>query len=693
MTPLRKLTLLAALGLLAIPALAAEPSGPVAVAGERLWFGTAWYPEQWPESAWDKDLSLMEAAHVDVVRIGEFAWSSLEPTEGHYDLTWMERAVRAAERHHIKIVIGTPTDTPPAWLTQKYPETLRVDSDGKRAEHGGRRQFSISSPLYRKFCRDVVERLAKAFGRDPDVIGWQIDNEYTESSYDPDTRKMFQDWLQRRYGTLDALNTAWTTAYWSKTYSDWSQIPLTAKAGNPGLMLDTKRFITDTWRSYQNNQLDVLRGTIDPNQFVTTNIGGLGWSDNWDHYAIAQDLDLVSWDPYVGQGHLDYYRNSAVSDYVRGWKRQNYWVMESEPAFVNWAPVNNALYPGEARAMAWEDIGHGAESVLFWQWRSALNGQEQYHGTLVGPGGEPVVPFYNEFKEIGSDFAAASSALRGTSPHSDVAIITTYDSRWAIDFQPHSTLYDQLTVLLDYYRPLYDYNHAVDIVNAYAPLDRYKVVFAPQLNVIPEDLAKHLADYVRHGGHLVLGPRSGMKDQFNRLNTQRQPGPLVNVLGGRVEQYYALDDTLDVSGAAGKGTVTIWGEDMSVSSPQTKVLLRFGKNRTWLSDKNAAIARGVGKGRIVYLGALLDPDLMRSFVESELKDANVARWLPLPENVEAMRRYGAAHDIVILINHGATPATVELPQSMRDVLHDRQDVRSVPLGTQDVAVLEMPHAD
>lgn len=670
----------------------ARATPATATALSRLWMGAAWYPEQWPEQRWDKDLALMQAAGVNVVRVGEFAWSSLEPTEGNYDFDWLERATRLAQKHHIFIVIGTPTDAPPAWLTSKYPQVLRVDGDGRRAEHGNRRQFSYSSSLYRKFCRDIASRLAQRFGHDPDVIGWQIDNEYSDESFDPDTRKMFQDWLQQRYKTLDALNTAWTTTYWSQTYTAWNQIPLNDKSGNPGWMLDHKRFVTATWVSYQQNQIDAIRPYVNPRQFITTNIGGLGWSDNWDHYAITRPLDIAAWDPYVGEGHLDFYRHGAVSDYVRGWKRQDFWVMETQPGFVNWAPVNNALYKGEVRAMAWESVGYGADAVLYWQWRSALNGQEQYHGALVGPDGEPL-PLYSEVAQIGREFEAASAAIADTTPQSDVAIITTYDSRWAIDFQPHNKLYDQLAVLLDYYRPLDDLTHSVDVVNAYAPLDRYKVVFAPSLNVIPADLAQHLTDYVRNGGHLVLGPRSGMKDQFNRLNIQRQPGPLVGVLGGRVEQFYALDQPLAVLGSIGSGTASIWGETLSVQSPSAKILLKYGKNRTWLSGEPAAITNSYGKGSITYLGTLPDPALMRRFVVRELHDAHVAALFPpLPSDVELMRRVGKSHAIFILINHGPGNRVVRLPAMMHDILQGGRDVRTVHLATQGVAVLEETNA-
>ncbi len=676
----------------ATPASAATPAANTA--SEQLRLGAAWYPEQWPDDHWEQDLALMQAAGMNVVRIGEFAWSALEPSEGHYDLEWLARAVRLAEKHHIAVVIGTPTDTPPAWLTTQHPEVLRIGPDGKQAEHGGRRQFSYASPVYRRYCQDIATRLAERFGHDPNVIGWQIDNEYTDESFDPDTRRQFQDWLQHRYTRLEALNEAWATAYWSQTYSAWSQIPLNARPGNPGLLLDHKRFVTDTWRSYQKVQIDAIRAHAEPRQFITTNIGGLGWSDNWDHYSITADLDVASWDPYVGQGHLDYLRHGAISDYVRGWKRQNFWAMETQPGFVNWAPINTSLDKGEVRAYGWESIGHGADAVLYWQWRSALSGQEQYHGTLVGPDGKPV-PLYEEVSQLGRELKAASPVLAGTAPRPDVAIVTTYESRWAIDFQQHSRDYDQQRLLLDYYRALDDLTHGVDIVQATAPLDHYKLVLAPSLNVIPAALGAHLAEYVRNGGHLILGPRSGMKDEFNRLDTHRQPGPLVEPLGGRVEQYYALDERLSVSGEAGSGTASIWGEDLAAREPGTKVILRYGTNETWLSGRPAALRREYGKGTMTYLGTVLDPVMMSAFTKQALDAAHVTpAFGPLPPDVEIMRRQTASADrvVFILINHGKQTRAVTLRAALRDVLSNNRSVQSVALAPQGVAVLQESHA-
>jgi beta-galactosidase len=290
---------------------------------------------------------------------------------------------------------------------------------------------------------------------------------------------------------------------------------------------------------------------------------------------------------------------------------------------------------------------------------------------------------------IGREFRRASAAVAGTTPASRVAIITTYDSRWAIDFQRHSADYRQLQVLLDYYRPLEDLTHAVDIVSASAPLGRYKLVIAPGLNVIPRRLGRHLAAYVRGGGHLILGPRSGMKDRYDRLDAHRQPGPLAPVLAGRVQQYYALAAPVGVSGPAGTGRASIWAEALQPRSRQTRVILRYAPNTSWLSGQPAALRRAYGRGEITYLGALFDPELTRLLLRGALAAAGVrASPLKLPPGLELMRRYGKGRTVMVLINHGASPQAVTLPHAMQDLLHPGATVREVTLGAQGVAVLE-----
>ena len=664
---------------------------PAPAAPPALYLGTAWYPEQWPESQWDADLSLMEAAHIRFVRIGEFAWSKLEPSEGQYDLDWLQRAVDAAARHHIAVVIGTPSAAPPAWLTSKYPETLRIKEDGRPDQHGNRQQFNWADPKYRELARAMAEQMAKRFGHDPNVIGWQIDNEYASESYGPADKAQFQQWLKARYGTLDNLNDKWTTAYWSETYSDWSQVPIQTTYGNPGLLLSWKRFVSDTWRSYQKNQLDAIRANADHRQFITTNM--MGFFDGYDHYTVSQDLDLASWDDYVGTGQLNPIYNGAAHDLTRGFLRKNFWVMETQPGFVNWQVNNNSLDKGAVRAMAWHDVGHGADAVSYWQWRSDLNGQEEYHGTLLGADGTPV-PLYAEVARLGTDFAKAGPALAGTTVHSDVAILHSYDAFWAINWQRHNRAFDPLAAMVAYYGAIRALTHSVDIVNPSVDLSQYKLVIAPALNVLTDQQAKNLIDYVHNGGHLVLTQRSAMKTIDNALQPQRQPGPLVPLLGGRVEQFYALDTTIPISGAWGSGPTNTWAELLSTSTPDTKVLMRYGKTPIgWLDDQPAAITRKVGNGSITYIGANLEGDTLANAAKWMVADANLhPAFGTLPPGVDLYIRSDAHHEVWILINFGDTPQTITLPSAFEDVLADtsKPTTHSVTLNRFDVVVLQRP---
>ena len=654
-----------------------------------LFLGTAWYPEQWPESRWDADLTLMQQAGIRFVRITEFAWSNMEPTEGNYRFEWLDHAIDAAARHHIFVVLGTPTAAPPAWLTQKYPETLRIKEDGQQDQHGNRQQFDFANAKYRELCRGMAEKMAQRYGHNPNVIGWQIDNEYAHASYGPDDKKQFQDWLREHYKTLDNLNARWTTAYWSEAYTDWSQIPIQEKYGNPGLLLSWKRFISDTWRRYQKNQLDVIRANSDRRQFITTNM--MGWFDGYDHYTVSQDLDLASWDDYVGRGHLDPYRNGAAHDLTRGFLRKNFWVMETQPGFVNWAPVNTALDKGEVRAMAWHDIGHGADAVSYWQWRSALNGQEEYHGTLVGPDGTPV-PLYSEVAQLGREFAKAGPALAGTSVHSQVAILHSYDSRWSINWQRHNQNFDPIAQIVSYYKPLREVTQSIDIVAPTAPLSNYKLVVAPGLAVLSDEAAKNLMAYVESGGHLVLGQRAGVKDNDNSLAVERGPGPLTKLLGGRVEQYYAIDDkpedTVPLSGTWGSTSSKIWAEQLGTSAPDTEVLMRYGKSNGWLDNQPAVITRKVGKGRITYIGAWMDEKTMLTAAKWMAETSGVtAAFGPVPEGVDVYPREGGGKTIFILVNFSASAQTMTLPKQMHSVLDDK-DVSSIALDRYGVAILQ-----
>jgi beta-galactosidase len=419
----------------------------------------------------------------------------------------------------------------------------------------------------------------------------------------------------------------------------------------------------------------------------------MGWFSGYDHYIVSQDLDLAAWDDYVGHGHLDPIRNGAAHDLTRGFLGKNFWVMETQPGFVNWASVNDTLDKGEVRAMAWHDVGHGADAVSYWQWRSALNGQEEYHGTLVGADGTPT-PLYTEVAQLGREFARAAPALVGTSVRSEVAILHSYESRWAINWQRHNSEFDPVKELLSYYGPLREYAQSVDIVSPDAPLSRYKLVVAPALNVISEETAEKLIAYVRGGGHLVLGDRSGMKNADNGLWPQRQPGPLTNLLGGRVEQYYALEAPVELLGDFGQATsmnvkqyANLWAEQLSVKTPDAEVLLRYAKSNGWLDGQPAAITRRVGAGRITYIGASLDSNAMAAAANWMVRTSRVTRAFgPAPAGIDVYPRSGSGRLVYILVNFGKKTKTVDLPAEMTDILHESK-VSHLTLQQYDVAVL------
>ena len=536
--------------------------------------------------------------------------------------------------------------------------------------------------------------MAVRYGHNPNVVGWQIDNEIGAPTFDDFAKTQWHAWLEHKYGTVAELNRRWTTAYWSQTYDNFAEVPFHSRDENPALLLDYKHFTTDTWADYLDAQVKAIRPLADPRQFITTNT--MRWYDVYDHYVAHRNLDIAAWDDYVPDGHMDPAMNGALHDLVRGYKQRNFWVMETQPSFVNWGPVNVALPPGVVREMAWQAVGHGADAVLYWQWRSALNGQEQYHGVLVGADGKPV-PIYAEVQRTAAEFARAAPMLAGTSPHARVAILQSYDAHWAIDFQKHTNLFDYTRAVMDVYRAVSLVAQSVDILSPEADLSTYPVVFVPALNVLSAPLAEHLLAYVRAGGHLVLGTRSAMKSADDGLEPERQPGPLATALGAHVQQFYAIDPKSPapgVSGELGAGTASVWAEVLTVDSPETHTLLRYANDlegpNGWLSGQPAAVERKEGRGTISYIGAMLDPKLTGTAVEHILSAAGVAPLLAgLPEGVELMERSGTGGSRVwIVINHTAAPQSVTLPRAMKNLLStDGAPIGSLQLPPHEVAVL------
>lgn len=649
-----------------------------------LAIGVSWYPEQWPESRWEADVKRMRQAGISVVRLGEFAWARLEPRDGEFDFAWLDRAIALAGAHGIRVVLGTPTAAPPVWLTEAHPDVLRVNEDGSIEGHGERRQFSFASATYRRYARRIAGEMARRYGDNPDVVGWQVDNEIGVPSFDREAKARWAAWLAGRDGTVEELNRRWTTDYWSQVYQRFDQVPLKSKGPqNPALLIDFKRFASFLWADYVGEQAAAIRIHADKRQFVTTN--STAWNNNFDQYLVHQNLDLAAWDDYVPDGRPDWVANALHHDLVRGYKRRNFWIMETQPGRVDWGSLNRSLDPGQTREMAWQAVGHGADAILYWQWRSALNGQEQYHGTLVGPDGLPM-PIFDEIARTAREMAAISRYLRDTRPaKAEVAILYSQESRWAIEAERHSRDYDPVATITGWYRPFAEAGHPIDVLPPDADLTAYRLVVAPNINLLTAETAKRLEAYVMQGGHLVLGPRSGMKDGDNALWTMRQPGPLGPLLGGHVDYFYPLDRPAKLSGVFGDAGVRIWAEVLKPTADDAMVLARFGDGQGWLSGKPAVLRRQVGRGSITYVGAVLDPAGQTRF----MRWISTQAALPNPpmspvEGVEFMTRVRGNDRFIIAINHNDVEKPLARPDGATWLYAD--DMRGDLIKAHGIAV-------
>jgi beta-galactosidase len=651
-----------------------------------LHLGAAYYPEQWPEARWAEDVRLMREAGFTVSRLAEFAWSTLEPEAGRFDFGWLDRAIDLLAGNGIATVLGTPTAAPPAWLVQQHPELMAVGEDGRRVQFGNRCHYCVNAPELHEATRRIAGAMAEHFGSNPHVTGWQLDNEYNRVCYCDRCQADFQRFLEGRFGTLEALNAAWTTGYWSQTYSDWAQIPIPRGRHNPGLMLAFKQFVTESYRRFQQLQIDLLRPHLRDGVWITHNF--MGWFPGYDHYKLAEPLDMVSWDWYIGSGHHDYLRTGAIHDLTRGFKRQNFWLIETQPGSVNWSGINNSLNQGEARAMAWHAVAHGADAILYWQWRSALGGQEQYHGTLVDQSGQPR-PFYEEAQQLGADFAAIGPLLAGSTVPAEVALLNDYESRWSITWQPHHEDFDYVAHFTHYYRPLAARNIASDVISAGAGLAGYALVIAPALLILDDGRAEALADYAHGGGHLLLTARTGMKDRDNALLAARQPGPLRAAAGVEVEDYYALLEPVPVAGPGLDGTAQQWAERLRpLDGAQVEVWARYGPSNGWLDGQPAVTAHRYGAGMVYYTGAYLDGASQQVLLDRIAAGAGVTPTLPAPPGVEVGRRRRAdGEDIYLLVNHTRAAARMALPWPAHDHLGGQGVDGTLLLPPYGVAVL------
>jgi len=391
-------------------------------------------------------------------------------------------------------------------------------------------------------------------------------------------------------------------------------------------------------------------------------------------------------------GHNDYLSSGVLHDLVRGFKHQNFWLIETQPGTVNWKEINNSLDKGETRAMAWHAVAHGADAVLYWQWRSALGGQEQMHGTLVDQSGQPR-PFYNEAQQIGQDFTAASEFLAGSRVQASVAMLNDYDSLWALQWQPHHRDFDYVEHFTHYYRPLAGLNVAVDVLSAQGlgkdqSLTGYKLVIAPSLLLQTEGMVAALQKYVSQGGHLVLTIRSGMKDEYNSLLPLRQPGRLAEMAGIEVEEYYALQEPVPVEGKLFAGESRLWAERLIlIGDEKARTMAQYGKSNGWLDEQIAITVHSYGKGLVYYIGAYLDETSQKTLLARMLKTAAVTT-ISAPPGIEISTRIRPGGEIVyIVINHTNALNTIRMPWPVFNHLTGKKFPRELNFVPYGVAVV------
>ncbi|MBM4464490.1 MAG: beta-galactosidase [Chloroflexi bacterium] len=641
-----------------------------------FYFGVDYYPEHWPEERWPEDARLMAEAGFNVVRLAEFAWSRMEPKQGQYDFDWLDRAIDILTSHDIRVVLGTPTASPPPWLMARHPDSFRVREDGQRVTFGNRREYCPNNLVYREYTHRIVTRMAEHYADHPAVIGWQIDNEFGDRCYCPVCARAFQDWLRRRYGSLDELNEKWGTIFWSHVYTDWDQIPLPLETGgspNPGLALDFFRFSSDSYVAYQQMQVDILREKC-PEHFVTHNFHGFHY-EGLNYFDLARDLDFVAWDNYQRTGWLlqaqvDPSYAALAHDAMRGLKRQNFWVMEQQAGQGGWEMVSVAPRPGELRLWAYQAIAHGADAVLFFRWRTARFGTEQYwHGLLDHDG--HAGRRYQEIKRMGAEIKTIGERLVGSSVKPSVAMILSYDSRFAFQIQANNPGFSYPNHFHQVYRALHRRHVLVDVVAPTADLSSYQLVVAPALHVLPDAVAGNLKRFVAAGGVLVVTPRSGVKDEANAVVNQRLPGLLAELCGVEVEEYDSLgadmynevEFTLPELASHSPVAAKVWCDVLQPHG--TTAIARYTQD--YYAGKPAITLNRFGQGQVVYVGTVGDARLYEALVGWLLNLAGVQEILAVPRGVEVTERWQGDR-LLFVLNHAEREQEVTLDGRYVDLL-------------------------
>ncbi|GAA4722397.1 beta-galactosidase [Phytohabitans rumicis] len=659
-------------------------------------YGGDYNPEQWPEDVWIEDMRLMREAGVTMVSVGVFSWALLEPAEGRYDFSRMDRILDLLHDNGIAADLATPTAAPPAWFFRAYPEALPVDRDGRTLWPGSRQTFCPSNPAYRSAALRIAGALGERYADHPALAMWHVHNEYgchNAACYCDTSAAAFRTWLRTRYDDdLRTLNQAWGATVWSQWYYSWEEIlPPRATGADPNPMhrLDWRRFCSDELLSLYTAERDVLR-RIAPDIPATTNFMVVRNFDALDYWRWAPGVDVVSNDHYLMSDDPEPEVDIALSgDLVRSLGGGRPWlVMEHSTGAVNWQHVNRAKRPGEMHRNALAHVAHGADGIAFFQWRAATNGAEQWHSAMLPHAGTDS-RIWDDVVRLGADLKALAE-VRGSESAARVAIVWDWDARWALELpsQPSGELRYQ-DLVRDWYAPLWRAGVAVDFVSPGSPnLDRYRLVLVPSLYLVDDAGAANLTNFAERGGTLVVGFHSGAVDENCHIRLGGYPGAFRDVLGVRTDELFPLlpGERVGLTGDVPAGaTAGLWSERLRLAGAEAVATYADGP----VAGIPAVTRRTRGSGAAWYLATHPDSTTLAAVLDRIRREAGVQPERAAPAGIEVVRRCGADADYLFLIDHAGVGA--EVTADGVELLTGKTVCGSVTVPAGGVAVVREPH--
>jgi beta-galactosidase len=653
-------------------------------------FGGDYNPEQWDRGVWDEDVKLMRDAGVNLVTLGVFAWASLEPEPGRFDFCWLDEVMDLLHANGISADLATPTAAPPPWLAYEHPETLPVIDDGHVFGFGSRLHYDPTSQAYREHAARITGKLAERYSRHPALAMWHIGNEYGPVSYTPASADAFRAWLRRKYGDLDMLNDAWYTRFWSQRYTSWDQVcppELPRSWSNPARRLDFTRFTSDALLECLIAERDIVRSYRDDIPVLTNFMRFYKRADYW---RWAGEEDCVALDIYPDPGQDDSRVAAALNfDLMRSLRGEPWILMEQAAGAVSQWKVNSPKRPGRMRLGSYQAIAHGADSVLFFQWRASRGGQERFHSAMLPHSGTGART-WKEVAALGNELPRIAEAAGADGPRAEIAVYFDWDAWWGLT-QTHGLPrndFDYPGLVTEHYRPLLEGHHAVDMVCAGSDLGRYRVVVVPNAYLVSDRFTRALEDFVSGGGTLVCSFFSGVVDENNQVRQPAYPGAFRRLIGGYIDEYWPAraGEEFGVTFADGTScTADWWQESIHLETAHAAAHFESGD----LAGRPAVLANEIGAGRVVYVGTRLDRQGLAATLLGAAATAGVRPVVDgAPGFVEATRRMNATAEYLFLLNHSGTEsATVTVEPGGTDLITGTPVTGQLTLTPLDVAVI------